>query len=118
MSKDHDHSAAAGGNERSLWIAFTLTFGFLIAEVIGGIATNSLALISDAAHMFTDAAELGLSRNPPCDVQVPGHRRLGSRARVPDLHLDPGLHVAEGSSCSEKSRAACEEVQEEATVGR
>jgi cobalt-zinc-cadmium efflux system protein len=61
MSKDHDHSAAAGGNERSLWIAFTLTFGFLIAEVIGGIATKSLALISDAAHMFTDAAALAIA---------------------------------------------------------
>ncbi|WP_297379783.1 cation diffusion facilitator family transporter [Roseateles chitinivorans] len=61
MSKDHDHSAAAGGNERSLWIAFALTFGFLVAEVIGGIATKSLALISDAAHMFTDAAALAIA---------------------------------------------------------
>lgn len=62
MSKDHDHAAAARStNERSLWIAFTLTFGFLIAEVVGGVVTKSLALISDAAHMFTDAAALAIA---------------------------------------------------------
>lgn len=47
--------------ERPLWIALALTSVFLIAEVVGGILTNSLALISDAAHMFTDAAALGVS---------------------------------------------------------
>ncbi len=47
--------------ERPLWIALALTSSFLIAEVIGGLLTNSLALISDAAHMFTDAAALGVS---------------------------------------------------------
>ena len=35
--------------------------GFLIAHVIGGILTNSLALISDAAHMFTDTAALAIA---------------------------------------------------------
>lgn len=60
MSTDHGGMASAG-NERSLWIAFTLTFGFLIAEVIGGVVTGSLALISDAAHMFTDAAALAIA---------------------------------------------------------
>ena len=38
-----------------------LTSLFLTAELVGGILTNSLALISDAAHMFTDAAALGIS---------------------------------------------------------
>lgn len=63
MSKDHGASGASGGadKERSLWIAFTLTFGFLVAEVIGGVLTKSLALISDAAHMFTDAAALAIA---------------------------------------------------------
>ena len=34
---------------------------FLVAEVVGGILTNSLALISDAAHMFTDTAALAIA---------------------------------------------------------
>ena len=48
-------------NERALWLALCLTTGFLIAEVIGGILTKSLALISDAAHMFTDTAALAIA---------------------------------------------------------
>lgn len=62
MGSEHNHAGAPGTtNERSLWIAFALTFSFLIAEVIGGIVTKSLALISDAAHMFTDAAALAIA---------------------------------------------------------
>ncbi|MGH1557373.1 cation diffusion facilitator family transporter [Caulobacter segnis] len=38
-----------------------LTSTFLIAEVVAGIAFNSLALLSDAAHMFTDAAALAIA---------------------------------------------------------
>ena len=52
----HDH--AAGANERSLKIALALTSAFLLVEFIGGIVTQSLALISDAAHMFTDVIAL------------------------------------------------------------
>ncbi|MFC7782126.1 cation diffusion facilitator family transporter [Legionella taurinensis] len=44
--------------EQSLWLALLLTGSFLIAEVIGGIITGSLALISDAAHMLTDVTAL------------------------------------------------------------
>ncbi|STX83956.1 cation efflux system protein [Legionella donaldsonii] len=44
--------------ERLLWSALLLTGGFLIAEVVGGIITGSLALISDAAHMLTDVTAL------------------------------------------------------------
>lgn len=57
----HSHAVSEGQNERPLWIALFLTTGFLIAELIGGILTNSLALISDAAHMFTDTAALAIS---------------------------------------------------------
>jgi cobalt-zinc-cadmium efflux system protein len=55
------HSHTAGKNERALWIALALTTSILIAEVIGGVVTGSLALISDAAHMFTDAAALAIA---------------------------------------------------------
>ncbi|MHA7900196.1 MAG: cation diffusion facilitator family transporter [Henriciella sp.] len=42
-------------------IAALLTFGFMIAEVIGGIVSGSLALLADAAHMLTDAGSLALA---------------------------------------------------------
>jgi cobalt-zinc-cadmium efflux system protein len=44
-----------------MWIVLALTVGFLIAEVAGGILTGSLALLSDAAHMFTDAMALAIA---------------------------------------------------------
>lgn len=59
MSDGHDH--ASGKSERALWIALGLTSSILIAETIGGIVTGSLALISDAAHMLTDAAALAIA---------------------------------------------------------
>ncbi len=55
----HDH--AAGANEKSLKIAFALTLTFLIVELVGGIVAESLALLSDAAHMFTDTAALAIA---------------------------------------------------------
>ncbi len=55
----HDHTA--GANEKSLKTAFALTFGFLIVELAGGIIAQSLALLSDAAHMFTDTAALAIA---------------------------------------------------------
>lgn len=61
MSASHNHGAASSGNERNLWIALGLTTTYLIAEIIGGLITGSLALLSDAAHMFTDAAALAIS---------------------------------------------------------
>lgn len=51
----------AQSNERALWLALLLTSTFLVAEVVGGILTGSLALISDAAHKFTDTAALAIS---------------------------------------------------------
>lgn len=61
MGTGHSHGQVRTGNEKMLWIALTLTATFLIAEVIGSWVTGSLALLSDAAHMFTDAAALAIS---------------------------------------------------------
>ena len=61
MAQGHSHGVPEGGNEKSLWMALALTTVFLIAEVVGGIITGSLALISDAAHMFTDSAALAIA---------------------------------------------------------
>lgn len=55
----HDH--ATGANERSLKIALALTCTFLVVELAGGVIAHSLALLSDAAHMFTDTAALAIA---------------------------------------------------------
>lgn len=60
MGHEHTH-VGPESNERSLWLALWLTSAFLVAEVIGGILTGSLALISDAAHMFTDSVALAIA---------------------------------------------------------
>ncbi|CAN5487031.1 CDF family zinc transporter CzcD [soil metagenome] len=57
----HDHSHGANSSERALTMALALTTVFLLVELVGGIVTQSLALISDAAHMFTDTAALAIS---------------------------------------------------------
>jgi cobalt-zinc-cadmium efflux system protein len=60
MAHEHAHSAA-GANKRNLAIVFGLTTLYLVAEVIGGLLTHSLALLADAGHMLTDVAGLGLA---------------------------------------------------------
>ena len=57
----HHHHHDASTNERTLWLALALTGGFTLVEAIAGWLTGSLALISDAAHMFTDSAALAVS---------------------------------------------------------
>ena len=56
----HHHHAHAvdAGNERTLWLVLALTGGFMLVEAVTGWLTGSLALISDAAHMFTDSAAI------------------------------------------------------------
>jgi cobalt-zinc-cadmium efflux system protein len=53
--------STAGESTRSLAIVFGLTAAYMIAEVVGGLLTNSLALLADAGHMLTDAGALGLA---------------------------------------------------------
>jgi cobalt-zinc-cadmium efflux system protein len=59
----HAHLHAASNEEqgRRLRIALALTALFFIAEVVGGLVSNSLALLADAGHMFTDVGGLALS---------------------------------------------------------
>ncbi len=57
----HLHGVTADSDRRRLTIALALIVGFMVAEVIAGILANSLALLSDSAHMPTDAAAIGLS---------------------------------------------------------
>lgn len=61
MSAGHNHAQVRAGHERLLWMALGLTSSFMIAEVIGAFITGSLALLSDAAHMMTDALAMAIS---------------------------------------------------------
>lgn len=56
-----DHEEIAGTGRRGLIIALSITSLIMVAEIIGGILTNSLALLSDAGHMLTDSLALALS---------------------------------------------------------
>ncbi|MBN6187829.1 cation transporter [Aneurinibacillus sp. BA2021] len=55
------HHHGENANQKTLLIAFLLITGFMIVEFIGGIMSNSLALLSDAGHMLSDSASLFLS---------------------------------------------------------
>ena len=61
MAHDHDHSVRSDAEVRPLAIALALIVAFMVVEIAVGILANSLALLSDAAHMLIDAAALGLS---------------------------------------------------------
>ena len=61
MSSGHSHGEVRAGHEKKLLLALALTVAFMLAEVIGAWVTGSLALLSDAAHMFTDSAALAIS---------------------------------------------------------
>ncbi|MFJ7745516.1 cation diffusion facilitator family transporter [Peribacillus sp. NPDC097295] len=60
-SHDHGHHHHHSNNKKALLASFVLISTFMVIEVIGGFMTNSLALLSDAGHMLSDAAALGLS---------------------------------------------------------
>jgi len=90
----HDHAAKGGADhshdhgigqapEKALRRALVLTGGFMLAEAIGGYFTNSLALISDAAHMLTDTAALAIAliairigRRAPDNLRTFGYARF------------------------------------------
>ncbi len=57
----HSHAIAAEADGRKLALTLALILGFMAVEVVVGILSHSLALLSDAAHMLTDAAALALS---------------------------------------------------------
>ncbi|WP_059172868.1 cation diffusion facilitator family transporter [Bacillus sp. FJAT-27445] len=82
MGHHHSHSHDHGhghhhhtGNKKALLWSFVLIASFMFVEVAGGIITNSLALLSDAGHMLSDAAALGLSFFAI---------KLGEKASTPD----------------------------------
>lgn len=83
----HDHAPAAGGirsagHKRLLAISLCLTATIMIVQVVGAVLTGSLALLADAAHMFTDASALvialiaaAVSARPADDRRTFGYQR-------------------------------------------
>jgi cobalt-zinc-cadmium efflux system protein len=60
-SPDHDHDHSHSTNERRVLGVLVITLVFMVAEIVGGILSGSLALLADAGHMLTDAAALTLA---------------------------------------------------------
>lgn len=58
---DHGLRQVPGGGKKDILIALSITLLMMVAEVIGGLLSNSLALLSDAGHMLTDNLALLLS---------------------------------------------------------
>jgi cobalt-zinc-cadmium efflux system protein len=79
----HDHGLDTIRHERPLRWALALTAAFLVVELAGAWLSNSLSLLSDAAHMATDAfalaialAAVHLARRPPDTRRTYGYARL------------------------------------------
>jgi len=103
---DHGHGhVTAGADRRRLTFALALILSFMVAEVTAGILAHSLALLSDAAHMLTDAGAIGLSllalslaARPPSGSMTYGLRRaeiLSAQANGAILLVLAGLIVYE-----------------------
>jgi cobalt-zinc-cadmium efflux system protein len=58
---EHSHAPAPDADRRWLSLALGLILAFMVVEVAAGILADSLALLSDAAHMLTDAGSIGLA---------------------------------------------------------
>ncbi|CAM3036720.1 cation diffusion facilitator family transporter [Paenibacillus sediminis] len=56
-----NHVKVQSTSKKTLWITLLLTLFFTIVEIVGGLLSNSLALLSDSAHMISDVLALGLS---------------------------------------------------------
>ena len=86
QSHDHSHAGhghAAGATRRRLAIALALVLSYMIAEVVGGLLTGSLALLADAGHMLSDAAALALAMFASWVASRPsGDRWTYGRARA------------------------------------
>jgi cobalt-zinc-cadmium efflux system protein len=103
MGTGHSHgpSVSAGSQHRSrMLIVLALTTTVLIAELVGGWITGSLALLADAGHMFTDVAGISLAilavtfaSRPATDERTYGYYRLEILAAVINAVLLFGVAV-------------------------
>jgi cobalt-zinc-cadmium efflux system protein len=86
MSHSHDHTSATGRHRWRLATAFGLVAVFFVVELLAGLASGSLALISDAGHMAADVTTLGaalVATRLATRKDTTGRRTFGSyRAEV------------------------------------
>jgi len=61
MGYDHGHDHTHGANKKVLLISFLIITSYMIVEAVGGILTNSLALLADAGHMLSDSISLAIA---------------------------------------------------------
>ncbi|MEK3886777.1 cation diffusion facilitator family transporter [Bacillus sp. FSL K6-3431] len=61
MGHDHGHDYTHGANKKVLLISFLIITSYMIVEAIGGVLTNSLALLADAGHMLSDSISLAIA---------------------------------------------------------
>ena len=104
MSRSHSHagrphSVESPGTGRLRWVLI-LTAGFMVVEFLGGIFSNSLALLSDAGHMLSDVAALTLAmvaivqmRRPPDIRRSYGYHRLETVSALANGALLCGVAV-------------------------
>lgn len=86
---------------KRLVLSFTITLTVMVIEVVGGLITNSIALLSDAGHMFTHAFAIGISllanfiaRKPPCHHKTFGlYRAEVLAAFINGLFLIPVVGI-------------------------
>jgi cobalt-zinc-cadmium efflux system protein len=85
----HSHGTAAAAHRTRLATVFAITLAVFVVELAGGIAANSLALLADAGHMFTDVAGIGLTLGaiwfagrPPTEGRTYGFVRVEILAAV------------------------------------
>ena len=97
----HSHGVSADADARYLTIAFALIVAFMVLEVVVGILARSLALLSDAAHMLTDAGALARHWWSIRYVQSPAGEGLTyGRRRAEALSGQANGAVLLGSACS------------------
>ena len=81
------HGALRAGerHQRRLLLAFVLIAAFFVVEAVAGVLTNSLALISDAGHMFTDVLGIGMAL-AAIQLATRAARRPGAHGRTFGLY--------------------------------
>jgi len=102
----HHHGVTADADRGPLTVALALILGLMLIEVVAGVLAGSLALLSDAAHMLTDAAAIGLAlvalrlaQRPAGGALTYGLKRaeiLSAQFNGATLLVLGGLIVAEG----------------------
>jgi hypothetical protein len=118
----HSHGVSAEADRGKLAIALGLLLGFMAFEVVVGIVVHSLALLSDAAHMLTDAGAIALSlvairlaakpakgamtygfkRAEILSAQFNGATLLGLNPNQPRLRRDPEMALRQIASESRR----------------